>query len=94
VSVPNNDNLRITTAAAATMYPVIAEEVEDCIEDDLQRKMSELDTLTDEFNKLQEEQRLLREIDNQPVINTFSFEFNRKPKSKEDKLPKKFRNGW
>ena len=41
-----------------------------------------------------EKDTLFEEIDNQPVIDTFSFEFNRKTKSKEDKLPKKLRKGW
>ena len=131
MSGPDNDNLRITTAIAATMCPVIAEEVEDCIENESQRKISELNKLNDDFNKLQDEQQRLRDIENQPVINInvmnkkrknklcelvksgsvvlvddsegselkdefdkFSFEFNRKTKSKEDKLPKKLRNGW
>jgi Skp family chaperone for outer membrane proteins len=113
------------------MCPVIAEEVEDCIENESQRKISELNKLNDDFNKLQDEQQRLRDIENQPVINInvmnkkrknklcelvksgsvvlvddsegselkdefdkFSFEFNRKTKSKEDKLPKKLRNGW
>lgn len=90
-----------------------------------------IEKLTSEFNKLQDERRLIKEIDNQPVIEPnvknmksknklcdlvksrsvtvvddsedselkeefkkFSFEFNGKTKSKEDKLPKKLRNGW
>jgi len=52
--------------------------------------IEEIETITSEFDKLQEEQRLLREIENQPVVD---INIPSK-KSKEDKLPKKLRNGW
>ncbi len=133
--IPDDDKplitLSIVNEISATVCPVLSGAIEDSIEDELQRKTSEINKLNEEFNKLQDEQRLIREIDNQPVIEInvtnkksknklcelvksgsvrlindsedpqlkeefkkFSFEFNRKTKSKEGKLPKRLRNGW
>lgn len=51
----------------------------------------EAKTLAEKLEELEKEQRKLEEeIDNQPVINIVP----REDKSKEGKLPQKYRKGW